>query len=390
MLADLVPTVRAFHPSARESVNHTNMDDHIIHPVFAPPSPRSPRTACEALQSPVHHGFPRLDVDDSDDSDAQGTDDAIPPRRAVAHGRSHSLSSQQSTRPSSYEEPAASSSPAERCPVESLDTVTPSHGFSFPFNTLAPSSEPAPPNHERRRSRGLNSYRINKKTPLHLHRQPSLDTIASVTTTASSHYHDPPEAEAPCPDLFTLQHGDQQEIPATTPTLTDTTFRISSTKTPPLNPLSPQSSSASSRQSPAPAGTPLESTNQFHQPPQSLFRKMLPRRKEESPRLPARLVIAREVTINHTSDPAELTFHHANPTTSTPQHPPPVSGSISVERSTSQSSWEWSASAFDTRTLTEAELSRCKKKGINPALYAEMRAAKRGKWSSPIAGNSFF
>lgn len=206
MLADLVPTVRAFHPSARESVNHTNMDDHIIHPVFAPPSPRSPRTACEALQSPVHHGFPRLDVDDSDDSDAQGTDDAIPPRRAVAHGRSHSLSSQQSTRPSSYEEPAASSSPAERCPVESLDTVTPSHGFSFPFNTLAPSSEPAPPNHERRRSRGLNSYRINKKTPLHLHRQPSLDTIASVTTTASSHYHDPPEAEAPCPDLFTRHY----------------------------------------------------------------------------------------------------------------------------------------------------------------------------------------
>jgi hypothetical protein len=64
-----------------------------------------------------------------------------------------------------------------------------------------------------------------------------------------------------------------------------------------------------------------------------------------------------------------------------------------VERSRSGSkssgSSKWSASDFDTSTLTEAELKKCHKKGINPALYAEMRAAKKGKWTSPIAGNTF-
>jgi hypothetical protein len=40
-------------------------------------------------------------------------------------------------------------------------------------------------------------------------------------------------------------------------------------------------------------------------------------------------------------------------------------------------------------TLSEAEIKKCKKKGINPALYAEMRAARKGKWTSPIAGTTF-
>jgi hypothetical protein len=39
--------------------------------------------------------------------------------------------------------------------------------------------------------------------------------------------------------------------------------------------------------------------------------------------------------------------------------------------------------------MTDAETTRCRKKGINPALYAEMRAARKGRWMSPLAGNTF-
>jgi hypothetical protein len=66
-------------------------------------------------------------------------------------------------------------------------------------------------------------------------------------------------------------------------------------------------------------------------------------------------------------------------------------GNAERRRSGSKSSGSstWSASNFDISALTEAEIKKCKKKGINPALYAEMRAAKKGKWTSPIAGNTF-
>jgi hypothetical protein len=54
----------------------------------------------------------------------------------------------------------------------------------------------------------------------------------------------------------------------------------------------------------------------------------------------------------------------------------------------SLNSQDWKSSEFDTSSLTEAELKKCKKKGINPALYAEMKAARKGKWVSPIGGNT--
>jgi hypothetical protein len=60
--------------------------------------------------------------------------------------------------------------------------------------------------------------------------------------------------------------------------------------------------------------------------------------------------------------------------------------------STSQlsvSSSDWKSSKFDISGLSEAELKKCKKKGINPALYAEMKAARKGRFVSPIGGNTF-
>ncbi|KAJ8612411.1 hypothetical protein MRB53_037452 [Persea americana] len=51
----------------------------------------------------------------------------------------------------------------------------------------------------------------------------------------------------------------------------------------------------------------------------------------------------------------------------------------------------WKSSNYDVSNLTEAELKKLKKKGINPALYAEMKAARKGKgsWINPLAGNTY-
>jgi len=69
---------------------------------------------------------------------------------------------------------------------------------------------------------------------------------------------------------------------------------------------------------------------------------------------------------------------------------PSVFGSTSgVTSHTSQSNSEWKASDYDTSGLSQAKLKKCKKKGINPSLYAEMKAARKGKFISPIGGNSF-
>jgi len=51
----------------------------------------------------------------------------------------------------------------------------------------------------------------------------------------------------------------------------------------------------------------------------------------------------------------------------------------------------WSTSDYDISNLTEAEIKKLKKKGINPALYAEMKAAKKGrsKLVGSLVGNTF-
>jgi len=51
----------------------------------------------------------------------------------------------------------------------------------------------------------------------------------------------------------------------------------------------------------------------------------------------------------------------------------------------------WSSSDYDVSGLSAAEINKLRKKGINPALYVEMQAARKGKWKwvSPIVGNTF-
>ncbi|KAI8934223.1 hypothetical protein NX059_008970 [Plenodomus lindquistii] len=374
---------------------NTTMDDY---DAALPPSiRRSPRAALEAQKLQDQQRFQRFDFDDSDDSDAQDSDEAIPP--PISRSRSNSVNSQPSTRPTSRHETPSIVNPLRAHPVEPVVTTTPSHKFSYPLRAPTEPSEPSPPVPQRRRSRGLNSYRTNKKIPLHLRRQPSLETIASVAsvaTNASGDYRDPPEAQAPPPEFFTLEDEDgsqeedeRQEDSPVTPTFAEIVPKPASSKTASLKALSSKSSSGSSGRSSTPAETPLEYGSLDHHTPQSLFRKMMPRRVDEKPPSPSRLVIEREVTINRTSNPSKLSSNHSNSTTSLEHRRSPAPSTINMERSNSKSSSEWSASGFDISGLTEAEIKKCKKKGINPALYAEMRAAKKGKWTSPIAGNTF-
>jgi hypothetical protein len=233
-----------------------------------------------------------------------------------------------------------------------------------------------PPPLPRRSPARLKSFRSNKRLPLHLRpRRVSLETIASVTTTHSiasdedEEESDPPEASAPSPYFFTLV--DER---ATTPTPSDAYSLESSMR----------SSSLSSRWSTNRPNTPTASVEDEPHSPKAMFRKMM--RKQAGPAAhPNHLVIERTISLDRSSRPSSISGSKS----SLPLDRPGESGLFDTERSRSGTSSEWSASSFDATSLTEAELKKCKKKGLNPALFAEMKAARKGKWTSPIAGNTF-
>lgn len=50
----------------------------------------------------------------------------------------------------------------------------------------------------------------------------------------------------------------------------------------------------------------------------------------------------------------------------------------------------WHSSDYDTSGLSTSEIRKLEKKGINPALYMEMKEAKKGKkWVPHLLGNGF-
>lgn len=216
----------------------------------------------------------------------------------------------------------------------------------------------------------LKSYRTNKRLPMHLRRQASLETINSVTTTHSipsdeDEYDDEPdpsEASAPSPYFFTLERGG-----STTPVPCDV-FSL---------PSSMPSSSTSSNQSYDPPNTPTASIDRETQastPTRTRFRMWS---KSGGPLpVPDRLVIERTVSVDQISQRSS----HSGSKSSHPSDRQYEAGPPGAKRSRSGTSSEWSASEFDASTLTEAELKKCKKKGINPSLFAEMKAARKGKW----------
>jgi hypothetical protein len=359
---------------------------------------RSPAAAFEAQRNRGHR---TLVFDESDED----SDEAAPP--PVARSRSASIDGQQPQVPTSRYASSTDVNPLRAHPVDAEPPPrNPARQFSRPFKDIeprrhVPSPDPVSPiglPSTRRHPRDIISYRNNKRElsnikrlPPHLRRQTSLETINSVTTTASedpSEYDcDPPEAQAPSPDFFTLEHHPPCNPPPSIRSKPSSSF---------------STISGSSRQSSTPAETPLEYASLDHHSPQSLFRKMMPRKTskldkmEEVPPSPTRLVIEKTTSIDRTTRPSthsRSTTSLQSTTTSLPEERSIQSALDNIDRSRSGSkssgSSKWSASEFDIGTLTEAEIKKCKKKGINPALYAEMRAAKKGKWTSPIAGNTF-
>ncbi|KAF2035454.1 hypothetical protein EK21DRAFT_96693 [Setomelanomma holmii] len=340
------------------------MDDDDAAP---PPIRRSPRAVLER-QTALEEQW----LEDSDSDEAAAT---------VPRSRSASLESG----PSQTKPPSATVNPLGAHPVQpSKVTNFSRHRFSSPFREdlkLAQPDEPttppvpAPPIPRRSPAR-LKSFRRDKRLPLHLRRRTSLETIDSVTTTPSIASDDDedeldlPEARAPSPYFFTLE-----DDPATTPVQVDARSLASSN----------HSSSKSSRPSYNPTITPVASVDTESHSPKALFRKMRHCKPNGQSSVPDRLVIERKVSFDRTSHRSSLS--HSNQ--SVPFERPFGSGLFDVERSRSGSSSEWSASSFDITSLTESEMKKCKKKGINPALYAEMKAARKGKWTSPIAGNTF-
>jgi hypothetical protein len=52
---------------------------------------------------------------------------------------------------------------------------------------------------------------------------------------------------------------------------------------------------------------------------------------------------------------------------------------------------KFNSSEYDISELSEKEIAKLKKKGINPQLYMEMKAARKGrsKWVGPLVGNTY-
>jgi hypothetical protein len=310
--------------------------------------------------------------------------DKVPP--AVSRRRSTSTEngppSQQEQEQEQHRLPSSNLNPLTSHPVDPGVTSDSRHRFSHPFweqlkpfqsensNRPLPTPSPLP----RRSPSGLKSFRSNRRLPPHLRRRTSLETINSVTTTASNASDedepDPTEARAPSPYFFTLE-----DDPAPTPVPSDAHSLDSSFR----------SSSISSQQSAKQAVTPVNSRDAEPHSPKSLFRKMTHRKSNDQTSVPERLVIERKVSFDRISHRSSLSGSNQEFPLEQSLNP----GLIDAQRSQSGSSSGWSASNFDITSLSEADIKKCKKKGINPALYAEMKAARKGKWTSPIAGNTF-
>ncbi|KAH7389557.1 hypothetical protein DE146DRAFT_168869 [Phaeosphaeria sp. MPI-PUGE-AT-0046c] len=344
------------------------MDDDDALP---PPIRRSPRAQIER-QTPLH-----------DAPTFQNHYEDTPPMSS----RARSTPLQRGERLSQHV-PDSKGPPSRPAMMDDIPGVTnfASHQFSHPFwedlrpltltnsKSSAPIAPPVAPPVPRRSPARLRSFERNKRIPAHLQRRTSLETIASVATTQSvasdEDGPDLPEASTIIPHRSTRE-DDQASTPV------------------PSRPHSPDSSvhssSVSSQHSFKPAIRPVISRESEPHSPKSLLHRMTHRKQSVSSNASDRLVIQRKVSFDRTSHRSSLTGSSQSLQMALPSN----SGPLNAERSRSGSSSEWSASNFDMSTLSEAEINKCKKKGINPALFAEMKAARKGKWTSPIAGNTF-
>ncbi|KAJ8106344.1 hypothetical protein OPT61_g9599 [Boeremia exigua] len=370
---------------------------------YSRPLRRSPRAAHELQQAFDQLQFENnrtnhaVDDEDEDEDDYSHLEEQIPPlapRRyldlcedrptkpppcAPSHVnplRSHPVAGDRTlAHPTSP--PTSTSTPAA---PQAEPTPEPRYRFSHPLReTLHVSRQPDPA--PRRRPTNLVSYKpANQRLHPRLRRRTSLDTIASVTTTASvpdSEAAETPDAETPSPSTFTLE----SEYPITP----NVDLGPPPTSEPPTATSPPESlRTASIDSTPSMHQTsPVSSVETF--PPRGILRKLKPGKRKGSIGTEGgdRLVIERTVSVDQTSYRSTSSSASNTISSGTPTRYP------SSDAGNSRSSSTWTASSHDIGGLTPEELKKCRKKGINPALFAEMKAARKGRWTSPIGGNTF-
>ncbi|KAF3036970.1 hypothetical protein E8E12_008158 [Didymella heteroderae] len=379
-----------------------NYDDY-PHPIR-----RSPRAAHELQQVFDQLQFENngAEYDQEQETEYGDSDEDLPPPIPRRHADSYRLSPPSSPRAPPPRSPAHVN-PLRSHPVDRASTsadytpaptpvptsayaqrAAPRYRFSHPFREqlYAPRlPDPAP----RRHPTNLVSYKpVNQRLHPQLRRRTSLDTIASVTTTASARdgeYNDTPDVETPSPSMFTLE----PEYPIT-PNVDLGSPPMSEPPKPTSLPESLRTASVDSIPS-MPPTTPVSSAET--QSPKGILRKLKPGKRKESVDTRKdsvgtdggadKLVIERTVSVDQTSYRSNSSSASNTISSGTPSRYP------NSEAGNSRSSSTWTASSHDISGLTPEELKKCKKKGINPALFAEMKAARKGKWTSPIAGNTF-
>ena len=370
---------------------------------------RSPRATHELQQV-----FQQLQLDndaqnqnyaESGDQDCSSSEDDYPPPIPRRHPDSYKAS--RSTGPGPAQSPPYSQSrvnPLRFHPVAASDGTSadpipapapapspaqkpaPQYRFSHPFRDQLSAQETivAP----RRRPTNLVSYKpANPRLHPRLRRRTSLDTIVSVTTTPSLHDSeeiDPLDVGASSPSTATLEseypitpNVDLGQPPLSEPpkltSLPGSLRTASLDSTHSMHPTTP----VSSTETVAPKG--------FLQKLKSGKRRDSADKRKGSVGTDAgeKLVIERTVSVDQTSYRSKSSSASNTMSSGTPPEYP------NSEAGNSRSSSTWTASSHDISDLTQEELRKCRKKGINPSLYAEMKAARKGKWTSPIAGNTF-
>ncbi|KAH7125336.1 hypothetical protein B0J11DRAFT_302911 [Dendryphion nanum] len=340
-----------------------------------PPIRRSHRQTTQ-LQDNLSQSWLNQDNDDLDD-------EAVPPpinrRRSVSLGNTIPFTT--SINPPVIP-PIPRKSPLRTQPVPSPTQSSirslPARNFSQPFKDLLRKPTPTAQSRGPAPYRGpvRSSYRNNPLRPS-LRRWSSLETIESVTTTPSIH------GELPEPDHVSISTDG-----STGCSIVEEEHWNSSAQQDTLP--SVLSSAESSDTAPSRlASTSTLSKLMVDRSNSSLMRKLKPSRKFKEPLVqPEHLRIERTISFDQTSHRTTSSSSIMTISSGRPSEIGHTSSVASQRSDGSQDSKNWRASEYDISGLSEADLKKCKKKGINPALYAEMKAAKKGKWISPIGGNT--
>lgn len=237
------------------------------------------------------------------------------------------------------------------------------------------------------------SYRNSPRAPFTLRRWNSLETIDSIRTTqepSEESLLDGTESvrtstSSSSKRQYLSFYDDEEEDSASEDTPNN--YPASSVPLPrtPSDHSRPESSASGSVQS---GSTTTQGSSSKKSTAASILRKWKGDKTPEPLLSPESLEVDKRISLDQQprtkSSTSSMTISSGRPSEFAFRGSP--SGSTSQ---LSVSSNLWTSSDFDISGLTEAELKKCKKKGINPALYAEMKAARKGRFVSPIGGNTF-